>query len=152
MKTFDLALKHLEGADLLELDFNTETDETETGREVLQRLENYLNDEANIFSNDYYKRMIFSEAVLHLYDLQHGAKKSFWQVACEIASERKILTALHLYKGLTPGSVYPKRMVNKFIDYCEARNPQPVFLKGGEDELRVEFFMGAFHYVNDRKA
>ncbi len=90
--------------------------------------------------------MVFAACIYHLIDLAHN-RASYWNVACEIIEANKDVLKTK-YEGYSKGSVYPKIMTDKFINYCNNMNPVPYFLNE-KSEVRVEFFMAAFHYITE---
>ena len=151
MKTFDIAVKYLKDIDLSIYDTydNTEIQENNpTSKQIKVQHEKFKADKNNNVSNDYYRNMTFAACLCHMTDLAHK-RTSYWDVACTII-ESDINILKTPYKGFTDGSIYPKIMVDKFEKYCNEMNPQPLFLSK-ESEVKIEFFMAAFHYMTESK-
>jgi len=152
MKTFDIALEHLKDIDFSKYDVyhydkNNPSVENESVRKQITERKIYFDSEKrNTFSNDYYRSMVYESCIYHLIDLAQG-RISYWNVACDIIEAYKDLLKTD-YEGFTKGSEYPKIMMDKFIEYCNERKPQPSFLNE-DSEVRVEFFMAAFHYITE---
>lgn len=151
MKTFDLALKYLQGTDFTPFDLkNSEKDipltdaEKKMGEDLIERQKKFKSDQRVLDHNDYYKDTIFIFAIYHLAFKSKGII-SAWDVALEIVeSELPILkTNFEKYQG----SVYPEIMVDKWNSYCKTK-PEIDFLKE-DSQLKTEFFFAAYHYIVD---
>lgn len=152
MKTFDIAKEYLNGIDFLSIDTHNKTlleMKPELTSEITKRHKLFEADENNRVSNDHYRGMVFSCCCYHLSDIAHK-RVSFFDVACEIIEANKYILKSK-YEGFTKGSIYPKVMVDKFEKYCNEMNPQPPFLND-KSELRLDFFMCAFHYIVDKES
>lgn len=152
MRTFDIALKHLNelNIDLKEMDiYNFDRDrelsvaEQRISDAIEFALGKFQADKQNNKSNDYYRNIVFITAVLHLAFKARGMT-SFWDVAREIIEGNKDVLKTK-YEGWTPGSEYPKVMVDKWKDYCNnLREVKKVFALEGE--CNMDYFMAAYHY------
>jgi len=151
MKTFDIALEYLKGIDFSKYDIYVSrkipsSENASVIKQIVQRKVDFDSDENNKFSNDYYRSMVFESCIYHLIDLAQG-RASYFEMACDIVeAHRDILKTK--FTSYTERSIYPKVMVENFINFCNSLKPQPLFLNDKSD-VRVEFFTSAFHYVID---
>lgn len=146
MLTFNLALKHLDLIDFSGWNLKGEKLEDSYSEKFKNDLMIYHtcfeNDKENNKSNSYYRNMVFQTACLHLIFKACGVV-SFWDVALEIIESNKSILDSN-YEGFSPGSIYPKLMVDQWNKYCEDLNKKGIHLLNGENNL--EYFMAAFHY------
>lgn len=145
MRTFDIAVKYLKesGADFKKIDLYDSNDAKFPNEIYDVALKNFLHDPENNKSNDWYRRMVFFTAISHLAFLSNGIASCF-DVACEIVeSEKKILLTDFLRYGRTG---YPKKMTDKFVDYCNNLNPRPAIFSD-DSETGIHIFFAAFHYT-----
>lgn len=154
MKTFDIAEKYLEDLNysVINIYIDPEKQLKEAmafGLQLAERQKKFLADENNTISNDHYRSMVFAACFYHCADLFYR-KVSYWDVSCEII-EFDIHILGSKYEGWTPGSLYPKIMIDKFITYCDQVSPQPLFLNE-KSETRIELFMAAFHYITEHES
>lgn len=149
MKTFDIAKKYLGEVDFTGIDVFDQIDNvlgTPLEKNVQEKQKLFLSDPLNNVSNEYYRNMIFAACIYHLVELAHG-RQSYWDVACTMVETQLSILETE-FDGFQPGSRYPKVMIDQFLKYCGERSPQPPFLND-KSEIRIEFFMAAFHYVVD---
>lgn len=151
MKTFDIALEYLKNVDFSKYDVYLDRDITSEEnefiiKEVAKILGSFNSDKRNTFSNENYRNVTCEACIHHLIDLAHN-RASFWNVACEIIEDHISILETK-FEGYTEGSDYPKIMTGAFIKYCDELSPQPNFLNE-KSEVRMEFFMSAFHYIVD---
>jgi len=149
MKTFDIALEHLKDIDFRKYNVYNDKDVLDDNeslrKQITERKIYFDSDKRNTLSNDYYRSMVYESCIYHLIDLAHN-RYSYWLVACDIVDAYKYILKdkFEVYGNTT----YPNVMVDGFIKYCNSLNPQPTFLND-KSEVRIEFFMNAFHYVID---
>lgn len=157
MRTFDIALKHLNNKTVNFKDFDIYNPDPHRklsqGEERIVAalngtIANFQADKENDKSNDYFRNMTFATAVLHLVFKAHGLT-SFWDVAKEIIEANKAVLQTE-FEGFSQGSVYPKVMTDAWSKYCKELKEKGVFVLDGESNL--EYFMGAFHYVVEPEA
>ncbi len=153
MKTFDIAKEYLKDVDLVKWDLfsDEETKDRELVRMQVKTMSKAFLKDKRLMPNtdEYYRLMTFEACVHHMAELaQPDVLKSYFDVACSIIEANKdiLKTKFEGYGG--EGSAYPQVMIDEFIKYCNELNPQPRFL-GDRSEVRIEFFMIAFHYKID---
>jgi len=151
MKTFDIALKHLQGVDFTPFSIfgkeikseDASPQEKELKELIEKRHQDFSNDKDNNTSNSYYRNIVFLTAVFHLVFKAKDMASPF-DVACEIIeSESDILK--NKFETFS-GTDYPKIMVDKWIKYCNDLKLRTTALEG---ELRLDYFFTAFHYLEN---
>ncbi len=145
MKTFDIALKHLQqsGIDFKLVDIYLASEPSDT---LLNQLDditlNFMVDPLNDRSNDHYKGTVFMAALFHLAFEAHN-EPSFFDKASEIInSEIGILTTGYEHYRNT---IYPKAMMDKWEEYC---NSYPkIGILQGSNEISFKLFTSVYHYL-----
>ncbi len=139
MRTFDIALKHLNKINLSGLNirqkvfYNTIVETT---------YEDFLSDPENNKSNEYYKGVVFNAAIFHLLFKSNGLKSCF-DVACEIVEAEKeiVKTKFETFKN----TVYPKVMTDKWARYLQEIKSVTSILE--DSELSYELFFAAYTFI-----
>lgn len=151
MKTFDIANEYLKDFNFGDYDTYTEEDSAcdVFGKQIKSIFNQYKEDKRNSFSNNYYRNMVFGAAVCHNNDLYYK-RPSYFNVACEMIESELIAIKLGNFE-LYNNTSYPKILVDLFLKYCDEMNPQPPFLSE-KSEVRLEFFMAAYHYIIDKNS
>lgn len=142
MKTFDLALKYLEGIDFKQFAFvvKGKWSLTEQQQKIIDEAgKRFLSDKKNTVSNEYYRSVCFEAAIFHSIFKAHN-QTSFFIVACGIVEFYKdVLKTKHEKHG-----AYPKLMVDEWDIYLNNLKETTQIL---DNELAQEFLLTAYHYV-----
>lgn len=151
MKTFDLALKYLDGLDLSVVDLHHESKDQQLNEKelellpvLLERLDKFKTDPQNTESNDHYRSMVFTTATMHLAFKQHG-HTSFFTVAEAIIEGQFDILPDDCEKFMN--TEYPLAMIHAWNDYCSTQPQFPCLREGSE--IRYDLFYTAYHYIID---
>lgn len=149
MKTFDIAIYHLNG-----LDFSAGIYSPETKERIESAHIRYTRDPENKKSNEYYRNLVFVAAIRHKYDLWKRVPSNF-SIACSIIESEKYILTKKIFFDLIPvkydvwqNTIYPKVMFDKFLAHCRSLPETPDYLCE-DSETRFDFFGVAYHYIVD---
>ena len=145
MKTFDIAVEYLKDIDFKSLPIIVKKEDPYIFEDNFDLLicnakKEYDKDKRNNKSNSYYRNICFFTAILHLTFKAHEWV-SFFDVSCEIVEAFKDTSGT---KELYLKTVYPKVMVDQWINYCEEIKLKTDIL---ESEIREQLFFTAYHYI-----
>ncbi len=154
LKTFDIALKYLEGVDIdftkLIVFYKGKPPQTQAHLDVVEKImeqkKKFHADPANTESNEYFRDVAFETACWHLAQKAQGYV-SFFDVACEIVEANMDVLNGEYEKFMKTN--YPQVMLDHWHAYCDRVDPKMPVLDR-EAEQNLELFFSAYHYITGK--